>query len=166
MKKISLLSLITSFAIIFTLQSCGGGNSGGGTPTADTTKPVIASDFSPAEGAEFTIGSSSIVIAANVSDNEALKSYTIDIHNNFDDHAGHTKAFEVSSNTRSIEYTPFAATKSGTISGKADTINETIEIKLYADDGKNYQTGKYHLVLTVRDAAGNETVTYRNIVLK
>lgn len=157
MKKIKLFSLllITVFSLSL-LTSCGGGGGGGSTPVKDTTPPVIT-NLTPANNTTIVIGNP-IVVTANVADNEELASYKINIHDNFDNHGSHTRGI--------MDQIPFAATVEGKLSGKTDQIKEVIDLPIYAPDNTSrYQAGEYHVVLTVTDKAGNETVAFSSIKL-
>ena len=79
---LSIISIITS--ISFT--SCSNDNEG------DTTPPVI-NLTAPTEGAVLKIGSD-IHFDMELSDNEMLSSYKVEIHNNFDGH-NHTKSLSL-----------------------------------------------------------------------
>lgn len=149
MKKINLLSLITLFAFVFTFQSCGGG-SDDPTPTEDTTPPVIA-NLTPVANTTIVFNNP-IVVTANVSDNVALASYTIEISSTL---------------TRGIITTiPFSAVVDGTLSGTEAKINESIELPIYsADATTKYKDGDYYVILTVVDKAGNKTESSNKITL-
>ena len=150
MKKINLLSLITLFAFVFTLQSCGGGGGGDDpvTPTEDTTPPVIA-NLKPVENSTIVFNNP-IIVTADVADNVALASYTIEISNTL---------------TRGIiTEIPFSAVVDGTLSGKDAKISESIELPLYSADGiSKYKDGDYYVILTVFDKAGNKTESSNKI---
>ena len=97
---LSIISIITS--ISFT--SCSNDNDG------DTTPPAI-NLTAPAEGAVLKIGSD-IHFDMELSDNEMLSSYKVEIHNNFDGH-NHTKSLKAEDGT-----TAFAFQKTLSVAGQ------------------------------------------------
>jgi hypothetical protein len=119
----------------------------------DTTKPVITL-IEPAEGDLLQVGGASGVhFEAEFSDDEALASYKVNIHPNFDGHAhAHLLA---TSETVDFEYE-----KSWEISGRnADIHHHEIRIPETA------KPGAYHLQVYCTDAAGNESNLAKNVVL-
>lgn len=72
------------------LTACGDSDN----PLSDTTKPVIDLK-SPAEGGVLAIGSEhGVHFEMDLSDDVMLKSYKIEIHNNFDHHSHDTRTAE------------------------------------------------------------------------
>lgn len=122
-------------------------------PLSDTTKPVIMLN-SPAEGGVLAIGSEhGVHLDMDLSDDVMLKSFKIEIHNNFDGH-GH--------DSRSAgETVPFVFNKSYDISGQRTAHIHNHDIVIPA----NATPGNYHLMVYCTDAAGNEAHVARNIVL-
>lgn len=165
MKKIKLLSLITTFALTFSLQSCGGGGGGGDnpgpTPTEDTTPPV-ATEIVPANNAIITIDGNSegvINFSAKLADDVNLKSYSIEIHQNID---GHVEPKSIS--PRNVERVPYSFAKTTwTVEGKTATVSQTINIGPI--NNQAIQLGSYHFVLIVTDAAGNQQTPYINEII-
>ena len=87
MKTKNYLSIISILFFSFLFVSCSKEDEG------DTIKPVIDL-LEPEEGAILRIGSShGVHFEMNLHDNEAIASYKINIHNNFDGHS-HTRASE------------------------------------------------------------------------
>lgn len=120
----------------------------------DVTKPVI-NLLEPEEGAHLRIGDEhGVHFDMDLSDDGMLKSYRINIHNNFDDH-GHatTKSGETA--------VPFTFDKVYDISGLKNTHIHHHDIKIPA----NATPGKYHLMVWCTDEAGNQSEVARNIVL-
>jgi hypothetical protein len=148
MKTMKIMKLDTTIICVlaicaFVFTSCEDG---------DTLKPVI-NLIEPEEGAALRIGSENGVhFEMELSDNEMLKSYKVEIHNNFDDH-GHLRSDE--------ETVPFTFDKTWDLSGKKNTYIHHHEIKIPA----NATPGNYHLMVYCTDAAGNESYVARNIVL-
>lgn len=155
MRKILLFTL--SLALLgFVSQSCSSDDG--------TEKPVI-SNLKPTEGENLQIGKN-IDFAADVSAESGLKSYKIDIHNDFDGH-GHTKGIE---DSVAFSYTKIWTTdKTGGESllgkQKASLLHNEIEIPTSLD-GKPVRTGNYHFILYVVDQDGNETMQARTVILK
>lgn len=120
----------------------------------DTQKPVIDLD-EPEEGAVLHIGSP-VHFEMDLSDNEAIASYKVNIHNNFDGHS-HSRASETEATV------PFTFDKSYTedIAGKKNTHVHHHDIVIPA----NATPGKYHFMVYCTDEAGNEVFVVRNIEL-
>ncbi len=117
---------------------------------ADTTKPVITLD-EPEDGDSLRIGKS-VHFECDFSDDEALGSYLIEIHNNFDGH-GHK--------TRADETVPFSIKKSYDLSNLRNTHVHHHDIVI----SDNTTPGAYHLVVYCTDAAGNQSMVARDIIL-
>lgn len=143
--KFSILCLMAVSFSMFT--SCGDDDD----EKSDTTKPVIALD-EPAEGDSLKIGAP-VHLEMDLSDNEKLKSYKVDIHNNFD---GHNHALKAATSTEAFTYN-----HSWDVSGLKNTHIHHHEIVI----PENATPGKYHLMVYCTDEAGNETFIARNIVL-
>jgi hypothetical protein len=140
----TVIGLIAMFSG-FSMTSCKSG---------DTTKPVI-NLIEPEEGDSLKPGSD-VHFDIELSDNEMLGSYKVDIHSNFD---GHEHAQQrVAAEDESV---PFAFSKSWDLSGKrnADIHHHEIIIP------QNAAEGKYHLMVYCTDAAGNEAHIAVNVVL-
>lgn len=127
MKSIHYL-LSLSALLMFTFQSC--------TKDVDDEAPVIAS---------FTVDSETVAAGSeihadlNFTDNEALKSYKIDIHDNFDGH-GHGKVGQRWSYQELVD-----------ISGKDFDEHKHIDVP------NDAFSGPYHFTIYVLDAEGNQS---------
>lgn len=120
----------------------------------DVTKPVIDL-IEPEEGAVLKIGNGKGVhFEMNLSDDVMLRSYKINIHNNFDHH-GHDSRAAGEKNTA------FTFDKVYDVSGLKNTKVHHRDIVIPADAAP----GDYHLMVWCTDAAGNQTEVARNIVL-
>jgi hypothetical protein len=116
----------------------------------DNQKPVIASINEPADGDTLYTGTE-FHITGSVTDNEALSQLKIDIHNADDGHsheringASHWETIIVVS-----------------LSGKNQSIDEHIDIPAEA------AAGKYHIILTAVDAAGNQSdIVERDVIIR
>lgn len=85
------------------LTACGDSDN----PLSDTTKPVIDLK-SPAEGGVLAIGSEhGVHFEMDLSDDVMLKSYKIEIHNNFDHHSHDTRTAETTVDSPLISLTMF-----------------------------------------------------------
>ena len=120
---------------------------------SDTTKPVIEL-HEPAEGQALLIGSEEGVhFEMDLSDDVMLKSYKIDIHNNFDHHSHDTR---VTGTTVDFTF------------NRAYDVSEQRTAHIHHHDiviPANATPGDYHLMVYCTDAAGNEAHVARNIVL-
>ena len=119
---------------------------------SDVTKPVIKL-AEPEEGDSLLIGyPKGVYLEMDLSDNVMLRSYKIDVHNNFDGHS-HTKAGDGT--------TPFSFTKEYDLKDKREAHVHHHDIKI----PDTATPGKYHLMIYCTDAAGNESYVTRNVVL-
>ena len=140
-----LLTSIIGFATFALLISCH--------DDGDTTPPVI-NLIEPEEGAVLQIGAN-VHFEMELSDNDLLLSYMVEIHSNFNNHA-HTKSVRVD------ETEAFYLKKSWDVSGKKNAAIHHHEIAV----PENSTPGNYHLMVYCTDAAGNEASVSRNIILK
>lgn len=148
MKKFIYLSMWSILCVtMFMLAACSDSDS-------DTTKPAIEL-IEPAEGEVLLIGSEhGVHFEMKVSDDVMLKSYKIEIHSNFDNH-GHETG-------RSAEATlSFRFDKVYDLSGSKNADVHHHDILIPA----NATPGNYHLMVYCIDAAGNQSLVTRNIVL-
>lgn len=159
MKKLNFLSALLFIAVSVGFISCEREK----IAEKDTTKPVI-NLIAPADGDKLTIGDmNGVHFDVEFMDNEALSSYKVDIHNNFDGHS-HAPAARVNAATDSIAYS-FNKTWDD-IAGKRNTKVHHHQIRIPRKiDGKPIKTGKYHLVVYCLDKAGNESFVARDIEL-
>ncbi|MDR2038490.1 MAG: DUF4625 domain-containing protein [Bacteroidales bacterium] len=143
--------LIVFFTVIFSSMLLIACNDDDG----DTTPPVIDL-IAPGEGAAFEIGDEhGVHLDMELSDNEMLQSYQVEIHSNFNGHQHSTTA-------KSEEGTKaFFFKNSWDISGKKNVKIHHHEIIIPA----NATPGNYHLMVYCTDVAGNESYVARNIVL-
>ena len=145
----NILFIATLFATLF-ITSCEK------TGNTDTTKPVIELK-SPAEGETLEAGSDNGVhFEMELSDDVALESYKIEIHNAFDGHS-HAKA----EGAHEHEGTPFKFYKVYDVSGKRNAHIHHHEIVIPSDATH----GNYHLMVYCTDAAGNESQVARKIII-
>lgn len=159
MNKIKYISALSVIGL-FSLGACSSDSS------VDTEKPVIVLN-APVEGANLAVGVD-IHLDMIVSDNDALGSYNIDIHGDFDGHSHGDQAaslvkFVVTQNDSSTENegrTPFAFNKTwNDIFGKRNDNVHHHEIVIPADAKR----GEYHFVVKVLDQSGNQTMEVRSI---
>lgn len=145
MKTRILLIVLSIIAISFGFTSCSDDD-------GDTTKPIITL-HAPEEGAKLKVDSH-IHFDMYLEDNEELRSYKVEIHNNFDGH-GHTKAESTG------ETVDFSFNRSWDVSGLKNKNIHHHEIEIPA----NATHGAYHFMVYCTDAAGNESYVARNIVI-
>lgn len=118
---------------------------------SDTTRPEIDLE-EPAEGDILQIGGEhGVHFEANFSDNEALASYKVNIHPDFDGHT-HRSSTE--------ETVDFEFEQSWSLSGRNAAVHHH-EIKIPEDA----TPGEYHLMVYCTDAAGNESHIAVNVIL-
>ncbi len=104
----------------------------------DVEAPTITVS-SPSNGSSFAAGAD-IHFEAAFSDNEALATYNVNIHNNFDGHA-HGR----------LSIAPFTFDQSFDITGKTNDVHEDIAVSSDAT------AGPYHFIVKAIDQAGNST---------
>lgn len=132
----------------FTFVSC--------TESGDNTKPVINLE-SPGDGEVLAADGEGIHLEMELSDDVALASYKIEIHNNFDGH-DHSKAADDDSAT-----VDFSFNKSwNDIAGQKNAHVHTHEIVIPV----NATHGAYHFMVYCLDEAGNETYVVRNVEIE
>jgi hypothetical protein len=138
------LSLCLTAMLCFMAVSCESG---------DTEKPVI-NLIEPAEGDVLEIGED-VHFEMEVSDNDLLREYKVEIHHNFDGHSHEA--------TRADEATvPFFFEKTWSdISGKKNASIHHHQIVIPEDAAP----GDYHLEVFCTDASGNEAYMVRNVEL-
>lgn len=141
MNKLVYISAIILFSTLFSACT---------NDSEDVSKPVI-NLIEPEDGHALKIGAA-VHFEMELSDDTELRSYKVDIHNNFDGH-NHTKAVS--------ETVDFTYSKSWDVSGLKNTLVHHHEIVIPA----NATPGNYHLMVYCTDKAGNETYVARKIVL-
>jgi len=133
--------------VLFLFTSC--------SDNGDTTPPAI-NLTSPAQGAVIKVGSE-LCFEMEVSDNEALKSYKIEIHNNIENPHDHSRA---TATEGTVKYFKYENTWTD-IEGLRNKLVHHHEIRIPED----VILGNYHLVVYCTDMAGNESHVARNIVI-
>ena len=147
MKKL-VVSVIFCLVIFLSFSACED-------ESGDNIPPVILL-IEPEEGAELHIGSD-IHFDMELSDNEMLSSYKVEIHNNFNNH-GHEKSSLKADEEETVD---FSFQKSWDVSGQKNAAIHHHEIVI----PENATPGNYHLMVYCTDSAGNESHIARNIVL-
>jgi hypothetical protein len=140
MKTMKTMKTFVIWVIIFIpsiLLSCKDDN-------VDNTKPTI-NLIKPDQNQIFNIGDE-ICLEAELSDDIALKSYKVDIHNNFDHHE-HNK-----------QSNAFNYNNNWDISG-----NKNTSIHQHIDIPEDATPGNYHFMIYCTDMSGNETHVARDI---
>lgn len=147
MRKYKLLkSLVLSAGMLILLNSCSEEK------LSDTEKPLI-NLLEPEENATLRIGNE-VHFEMELIDNEALGSYKVEIHPNFDDH-GHGS---VSRTATSVD---FSFNRSWKLDPQKNMLIHHHEIIIPEDTTE----GRYHLMVFCTDQAGNEAYIARNIIL-
>ncbi|MDR1415355.1 MAG: DUF4625 domain-containing protein [Odoribacteraceae bacterium] len=118
---------------------------------SDNVSPVIDLE-EPADGDTLRIGAG-VHFEMDLSDNEALKSYRVAFHDNFDGHGHDSRADE--------ETISFTYDRSWDVSGKKSTHVHHHDIIIAA----NATPGPYHMEVYCTDASGNEAYLVRDVVL-
>ncbi len=145
MKKYYILSVLAiAFSFVFT--SCGDDDD------VDTIAPVIELD-EPEDGDELLIGAG-IHFECDFKDDVRLGSYMIEIHSNFDGHSHKVKS-------RAGEEPFFFKKSYNDISGLRNAHVHHHDVVI----PENAQEGNYHLVVYCADAAGNQSLVARDIIL-
>ena len=121
----------------------------------DTTKPVIEL-IEPEDNDSLRIGDENGVhFEMKLSDNDLVKSYKIDVHNNFDGHS-HTRDLRHGDD----QTKPFSFNKEYTVNQRNASIHHH-DIKIPADA----TPGEYHLLVYCVDRSGNESMVARTVIL-
>lgn len=144
MKKFFILSILSA-GLMFSFTACDKDDD------ADTTRPVIELD-EPEDGDELLIGAA-VHFECDFSDDVMLGSYMIEIHNNFDGHS------HQSNKSASLE--PFFFKKSYELTNLRNAHVHHHDVVI----PENAAPGNYHLVVYCTDAAGNQSLVARNIIL-
>lgn len=131
-KTMKKLLFVLPLIVVGSFMGCGKEES------EDLTAPTIAIE-EPKSGASFKIGTE-VHFEAEFKDNEALATYHLDIHDNFDGHS-HGR----------ILVEKFRYEKSFEVSGKSMKVEEHIGVP------KNATAGPYDLIVHAVDADGNST---------
>jgi len=124
----------------------------------DTTPPVI-NLIAPAEGAVLKLGSD-VHFDMQVSDNEMLKSYKVEIHENMSNPHDHNSHKRSAISEEKPNYFSYRNTWTD-IEGLRNKDVHHHDIIIPAD----VTPGNYHLIVYCTDAAGNEASVFRNIVI-
>ena len=147
MKKYIIISVLAiAFTSVFT--SCKEDEK------ADTTKPVIELD-EPEDGDELLIGAA-IHFECDFSDDVMLGSYVVEIHNNFDHHS-----HKVASRAEGEE--PFFYKKEFKFEQQGLRNAHVHHHDVFIPE--NAQEGDYHFIVYCTDAAGNQSLVAREIIL-
>lgn len=138
-------------AIILFLGSCSKDEE-----SVDTTYPVIdiaSADASPKQCAVVKKGEK-LAFIANLSDNAALGSVSIDIHHNFDHHTHSTEVESCNMDPIKAAVKPFLLIKNFTIPEGVRQHKVSEEIQVPSD----IDAGDYHFLIRVTDKEGWQTI--------
>ena len=122
----------------------------------DTTKPVILLE-APANGDTLFIGHE-VHFEVEFTDETELKSYKVDIHDNFDGHNHKSTADELEPWLFQQSWQIEAGKKNAHIHHHEIVVPETV-------NGLEIAPGPYHFMLYCTDAAGNESWTVTDVVV-
>ena len=126
-----------------------------GEPT-DTEYPVIDAQYAgafPRQCATVVRGET-VVFRTRFSDNVALGSFSLDVHNNFNHHNHSTEVQACDMDPKKEPETPFRYLKTFDIPGAPKTYEAELEIEVPAD----VDPGDYHFVIKVTDQQGWQTM--------
>lgn len=127
----------------------------------DSEKPVIMLN-DPEEGEVFAIGED-LHFDIELTDNQGLASYKVDIHNNFDGHTHSTLPNNGINpiNKQEADEEPWSFNQTFQITGNPRTFDAHEHIQI----PEGVAEGEYHLGIIVVDAAGNQEQAFVEIVL-
>lgn len=150
MRKIK--NILLAITTILLLGNCG--NDDGN--NIDKTKPVLDISQSAFQNCSEVKKGIPFTFSATVSDNEALGSYSFDIHNNFDHHSHTTEAgvTECNLGTKKEAVNPFKLVKTVSITDKPKSYTISHEFVIPTE----YDSGDYHFMVKVVDKAGWTTL--------
>lgn len=137
--KSFLLSMVSLAVFSFVFTSCD--------DDGDTTPPII-SLIEPEDGDVLKIGSA-IHLDMELSDNESLKSYKIEIHDNMDTPHDHGKSLRSEAETNYFSYQNTWSDIEGLRNKKVHHHDIVIP--------ENVTPGSYHMMVYCFDSAGNES---------
>ncbi|WP_343563154.1 DUF4625 domain-containing protein [Sphingobacterium sp.] len=142
LKKYALVALITVSTIACKKEK----------ENIDSEKPTIdisgATAF-PKQCSQIKRGST-VTFRAQLSDNIALGSYSIDVHHNFDHHSHSTEVEECTLEPIKKPVKPFVLVKSVNIPGQPQQYDAQLQIDVPAD----VDPGNYHFMIRVTDQSG------------
>lgn len=125
-------------------------------PTIDTEYPVIeisAADAFPKQCSVIKRGEK-FVFRANLSDNVALGSASIDIHHNFDHHSHSTEVESCNMESKKPPINAFLLIKTFPIPSGQKTYQIAEEVEVPA----NIDAGDYHFIIRLTDKEGWQTI--------
>lgn len=144
-KKYAVMALMTAFTIACKKDK----------EPIDSEKPTIdirAESAFPKQCSQIKRGST-VTFRAQLSDNVALGSYSIDVHHNFDHHSHSTEVEECTLEPIKKPVKPFVLVKSVNIPGQVQQYDAQLQIDVPAD----VDPGNYHFMIRVTDQSGWST---------
>lgn len=130
----------------------------------DTEYPVIdvtSSSAFPIQCSTLTRGQK-FTFKAKFSDNVALGSYSLDIHNNFDHHSHSTEVSDCAMDAKKTPIKPFLFINTFQIPSGTNSYEAINEITIPAD----IDPGDYHFLIKVTDKEGWQTLKGISIKIK
>ncbi|MGV3763759.1 DUF4625 domain-containing protein [Parapedobacter sp.] len=151
MEKLQRIRTIIAFGIISLALSCSKD-----AETVDTEYPVIDGNFTAAfpQQCGTIMRGETLVFRARFSDNVALGSFSLDVHDNFDHHSHSTEVEACDMGKVKEPENPFTYIESFDIPGAPETYEAQIEIAVPA----NVDPGDYHFLIRVTDREGWQTL--------
>lgn len=126
--------------------------------SVDKEKPQINVDFEGAfpRNCDTLYFGEEYELNCILSDNEELGAFRIDLHNNFDQHSHSTEIIECDLEPKKTALTPFMFLHDYAIPSGLKQYKPKTEIFLAPEnaDGIPYETGNYHLQISVTDKNG------------
>jgi|SRR5690606_4709388 len=153
MERIKIKHLFLAFGILSLALACSENNDG----TADTEYPVIDASFTESFPQQCSVvkRGKMLVFRARFTDNVALGSFTVNVHNNFNHHSHTTEYGECADDPEEkTPVDPFTYNKSFDIPGAPRTYEAELEITIPDD----VDPGDYHFEIRVVDQTGWQTL--------
>ncbi|HWK56426.1 MAG TPA: DUF4625 domain-containing protein [Parapedobacter sp.] len=151
MEKLRIMRIIIAFGAMALALSCSKD-----AETVDTEYPVIDGNFAgafPQQCGTVRRGET-FVFRAKFSDNVALGSFSLDVHDNFDHHSHSTEVEACDMGPVKEAEAPFKYIKSFDIPGAPKTYEAEVAIAVPAD----VDPGDYHFLMRVTDREGWQTL--------
>ncbi|NQX85739.1 MAG: DUF4625 domain-containing protein [Flavobacteriaceae bacterium] len=129
----------------------------------DTTKPTITINYDGGfpQACEALERGQTYTFKAQVADNVALASYSLDIHHNFDHHTHDDQIGDCEFHDDKTPINPFLVLENYSISGEQQSYEIALEISIPND----VDTGDYHCEYSVIDKTGWRSQTSIDITI-
>lgn len=159
MEKLRVRKIILAFGIISLALSCSKESE-----TVDTEYPVIDANYAEAfpQQCGTVLRGGTFVFRAAFSDNVALGSFSLDVHDNFDHHSHSTEVEACDMGPVKVPENPFKYIKSFDIPGSPKTYEARVEIAVPED----IDPGDYHFMVRVTDREGWQSLRGLSITIQ